>query len=246
MAKDTNQQKTVEVGSAFDLLPKSWEIVKKNWKAFAVVNVLSILSALAALSPDYDKGPNNFMAGPTASLSGWELGTVLGLGLIIGLILVAISIILYAMHTKLQVKSSAGKQPSIKELFDTAIAGWFWLRLFVLLILASLMVIAGLILLIIPGIIIFGRIVMAPYFMADKDSGILDSLKASNELSKNNTGKVWAAIGVTVLIAIAAGIINSVPQIGPLIGTLFGIAFSLILVLRYQQIKNLKTVTVKK
>lgn len=246
MAKDTDQQKAVEVGSAFDLLPKSWEIVKNNWKAFAVVNVLSILSALAALSPDYDKGPNNFMAGPTASFSGWELGTILGFGIVIGLILAAVSVILYAMSTVLQVKSSTGKTPSVSELFDTAQKNWLWLRLVGLTIVSGLIVLVGLILLIVPGIIAIGRIIMAPYLMVDRNLGVMDSLKASNELSKNNTGKVWAAIGVTVLIAIAAGIINSVPQIGPIIGTLFGIAFSLVLVLRYQQIKNLKTVSVKK
>lgn len=248
MAQST-QPKTVEVSSAFDLLPKSWEIVKRNWQAFAAVNILSLLAAVAALFGETNSDdPYSRLngGGAMSGLSGVGLGAALGVGAIVVLILAAVGIVLYAMMTVLEVKSSEGKKPTVSELFEAATKNWLWLRLVGLLIVGGLIIVAGLILLIVPGVIAFGRVVMAPFFMVDKNLGVMDSLKASNELAKNHTGKVWAAIGVTLLVAIASGILNSIDTIGPLLGTLLGIAFSLVLVLRYQQIKNLKTVTVKK
>lgn len=240
MAK--TEPRKVELGSAFDLLPKSWEIVKKNWQAFALVNILSLISAFLEIFPEYDDTDGSAFAGA----SGFELGTILGVGFFIAAILFAVNILLFTMLTVLSVRSTEGKTPSIGSLFEAVNKNWLWLRLVGLFIVAGLIVLVGLILLIVPGVIAFGRIVMAPYFMVDKNMGIEEALKASNEMGKEFPGKVWAAIGVLVLVAIAAAIISSVPAIGPLIGTIFSIAFSLVLVLRYQQLKHLKSVTVEK
>lgn len=247
MANKSATTRKVELGSAFDLLPKSWEIVKNNWQAFAVVNILSLLSAFFALFPDYqDKSDKAFTSGyPVAGLSGFELGSLLGLGFLLVIVVAAASVLLYAMLTVLQVRSSESKLPTPSALFEAANKNWLWLRLVGLAILSGLIILVGLILLIIPGIIAFGRIVMAPYFMVDKDLGVMDSLKASNALAKEHPGKVWAAIGVMILVSIGAGILNSIPSIGPLLGTLLAIAFSLVLVLRYQQLKTLKAAKAK-
>lgn len=232
----------VEIGSAFDLLPKSWEIVKKNWQAFAVVNIMSLLSAFLEIFPEYEHPEGSAFAGA----SGFELGAILGFGFALAAILFAVNIVLFTMLVVLSVRSAEGKTPSVGSLFEAVNKNWLWLRLVGLFLVAGLIVLVGLILLIVPGVIAFGRIVMSPYFMADRDLNIADALKASNEMSKQFPGKVWAAIGVMVLIAIAGAIITSVPAIGPIMGTIFSIAFSLVLVLRYQQLKHLKSVTVKK
>lgn len=238
--------KKVEVGSAFDLPGKSWEIVKKNWQAFAFVNIMSLLSAFLALFPEYDNAERADFSSGLSGTPGFELGAVLGVGLFIGIVLLALNILLYTMFTVLSVRASEGKTPTVGSLFEAVNKNWLWLRLVGLFIVAALIVIAGLILLIIPGVIAFGRIVMSPYFMVDKDLSITGALKASNEMGKQFPGKVWAAIGVMFLITAGAAIISSVPAIGPLAGTIFSIAFSLVLVLRYQQLKHLKSVTVEK
>jgi len=72
----------------------------------------------------------------------------------------------------------------------------------------------------------------------DKDLGVIESLKQSNDKAKGNMGKIYGAIGVVILIAIGTSIISSVPILGPLVGTAITIALSLVLALRYQQLKS--------
>jgi hypothetical protein len=226
------------IGSAFDLLGKSYEIVKKNWQAFAVVNILAILSAFfAAISPD--KGNDNWVlktAGKWEGVSGLELASILGAGFLALLLLIIVAIFLYAMATSLEVKSTAGKKPDISELFEDGKRYFF--RIFGLVILMGLIIVAGFLLLIVPGIIAIGRLVMAPYYLVDKDLSIMQALKQSNDKAIGNMGRIYGAIGVTILVAIFANIIGAIPVIGALIGVAITIAFSLVVALRYQQLKS--------
>jgi hypothetical protein len=227
------QQKTV--GSVFDLPEKSFNIVKENWQMFAIVNILSLISAAFALT-GADKDNNNMYSNSNFGLaSGGELAAVLGLGLIFFLVLVALSIFLYAMSVVLQVRASKGQRPNFNELVEGGKK--YWLRIIGLSILSGIIVVVGLILLIIPGIIAIGRIAMAPFHMVDKDLGVMDSLKASNEMGKKHAGAVWAAILLFFGISIIIGIISGIPYIGALIGAVGAIVFSLILPLRYLELK---------
>jgi hypothetical protein len=227
------------IGSAFDLLGKSYEIVKKNWQVFAVVNILAILSALfSALGKDTDNDEMSYgAAGSLEGISSLELAGVLGAGFAAVLLLVIASIFLYAMATSLEVKSTAGKKPDLSELFNDGKKYFF--RIFGLLILMVLIILVGFILLIIPGIIAIGRLVMAPYHLVDKDLSVMQALKQSNDKAIGNMGRIYGAIGVTILVAIFASIIGVVPVIGPLIGIAITIAFSLVVALRYQQLKKI-------
>lgn len=228
-----------EVGSAFDLLGKSFEVVKKNWVAFAAVNILALLSALFAFRSQPEIQTNSNMSFETwlNSVSGFDIGAFAGFALVIILVVIAAAIYLFAMTTILEVESSAGKQPSVGHLFEKA--KQYWLRLLGVMLLTGLVIVAGFILLIIPGIIALGRLAMAPYLMVDKDLGVIEAIKASNEMGKKYFWQVLGAIGVTLLVAIAAGIIGLIPVIGTLIGTIISIAFSLVVVLRYQQLKKI-------
>ncbi len=225
--------------SAFSLLGKSLEIVKRNWKTFALVNALSLVLAAIEFFPADEISNNklnssgNFWAG----LSGFELGTVVGAGLIFLLLFAVVGLLLYAMSIILSVKVSENKSPSISDLFT--LAKKYWLRLLGLMIVSGFIVVVGLFLLIIPGVIAIGRLAMASFVMVDKDLGIMESIKLSNQIGKEHGGMVWRAIGVTILVGIASSIINSISKIGPLLATIFSIAFSLVMVLRYQQLKKL-------
>ncbi len=71
MAKEST--KSAQTGSAFDLLGKSYNIVKENWQIFAVVNIFAIIYAvLDAMNPNdlHTNGRNNFMFGGVSDLSG--------------------------------------------------------------------------------------------------------------------------------------------------------------------------------
>ncbi len=234
MSKDAKEAK---VGSVFDLPEKSWQLVKKNWQMFAVVNILSLLSAVLAIFSDPPKDEQNYQTFGSAGnmLLGPGLAPAIGLGIIVILAFIVASIFLLAMSTSLELRSSKNETPSFDTLFQTAKK--FWLRQLGLFIVMGIIITIGLILLIVPGIYAIGRLIFAPYLMFDKDLGIVDSLKASANLTKGNAGPVWAAIGLTILFGVGAGIIGAFPVIGELLSTLIMIAFSLIIVLRYRELK---------
>lgn len=239
MAEEVAKKSNKEVGSAFDLLGRSWEIVKNNWVVFAVVNIFVILGGLsnAAGDPTIKEGetPSQF-SDNLSSLTGMEIAAIAGLGSIVLLIFAIVAILLFVMTTSLEVKSSAGKKPDLSELFKDGKKYFF--RMIGVGILSGLIILGGFILLIIPGFIAITRLIMSPYHLVDKDLGVVESLKQSNEQAKGNAGKIWAAIGVTILVSIGASILGVIPVLGALAGAAVTIAFSLVLVLRYQQLKK--------
>ncbi|MBW3568952.1 hypothetical protein KY385_02365 [Candidatus Parcubacteria bacterium] len=230
-----NQINSEDVGSAFDLLKPSFEIVKRNWIAFTAVNILSLISTVIFIFYKFDYASKD-IEGYLAP-EGVVLDNRLALFILITLILFVISYYLFVMRTVLQVESTAGKKPSLGHLFEKAKK--YWLRLLGVIIITGVIIVTGLILLIIPGIIAIGRLALAPYFMIDKDMGVIEAIKASNEVGKKYFWKVLAAVGVMFLIGIGAALLDVVPVIGTLLGTLITIAFSLVVPLRYQQLKKL-------
>lgn len=229
-----NEENNKDIGSVFDLIPKSYELVKRNWLPFLVVNIFTVLSAIAGIFDRNTKEDQNFLAdNPFANLSGAEL-TGGGL-LILGFIL--ISLYLFVMATILEVETVRKHKPGVKHLFDKA--KQFFLPITGLLILSGMLVALGLVFLIIPGLIILVRIIMAPYFMVDKNLGVFDALKASNEMGKHHFWQVAAVVALMFLIAIAATLLGTIPIVGALLGAAITIATALIVALRYQQLRKI-------
>ena len=110
--------------------------------------------------------------------------------------------------------------------------GW---RLIGLDVLVALYIIAGLILLIIPGLIMIRRYFLAPYVMIDKNCGIKEAMEHSAAISKPYSGSIWGIIGVMILI----GLVGVVPLIGWLASLLLGMFYIVAPALRYQQLKKL-------
>ena len=82
------------------------------------------------------------------------------------------------------------------------------------------------------------RLIMSPFHLVDKDLGVIEAIKQSNDKAIGRMGLVYGAIGVMVLISILASIIGAIPVLGPLVGAGITIAYSLVLALRYQQLKK--------
>jgi hypothetical protein len=231
---------TADIGSAFDLLGKSFDIVKQNWQVFLFVNILTILGSLSALAPvssDEDSANVSALESGISGLSGLEIGLVASLGLIFILGFLIVNAYFFVMQQILITKASDGQKLTAGQIFNEANKRLF--RMILLFLLGGLIIGLGLILLIVPGLIAFARIVMAPYVMVDKNLGVMDSLKESNRLSKKYSGKVWAAIGVSILIGIGVALVDIVPFAGQIAGALITIAFSLVMALRYFQLKKL-------
>ncbi len=238
MAK-TSQKSNKEIGSAFDLLGKSYEIVKKNWPAFVVVNIFSIVSSVLmglkiSIFDNSSIDPYNI---DWASYI--EIGDSMALGVFVVAISVVVVILFLLALAVLQVRVSAGLTPTISQIFNDAIK--FGLRLIGLFVLSSIIITIGAILFIIPGFIAIGLLALSPYILIDKDVGVIEAMKRSYALGKAHFWKVWGALGVLILVAIGTNFISYFPVIGPIVGTLVSIAFSLVIVLRYRELNALKS-----
>jgi hypothetical protein len=124
--------------------------------------------------------------------------------LAIAIVMQIISSLFGAFITGAQIKTYlAGVRGQRIEFGEAAKIGWplIW-NLFLLSLLVSLSVLAGLLLLIVPGFIILVRLILAPYFMVDQKLGVLDAYKASWNATKGHSGKLWGIIGVNVLMCL--------------------------------------------
>ncbi len=75
------------------------------------------------------------------------------------------------------------------------------LKMIGLSILVGLSLVVSFLLLIIPFLIVLPRLTLAPYFLVDKNMGILEAYKTSWSASKGYSTKVWGIIGVSILMA---------------------------------------------
>jgi len=221
---------TKDIGSAFDLLGKSKDIVVANWQVFIWAYLpfilLTVMTTLDAPRIESEPMPFDF-----------TLVNSIVFG-ILPLVIILVIIYFAAAVTVLEVRAARGENPIPRLIFAEALK--FFVRFIALGFVGGLIILLGLLLLIVPGVIAIGRLAMSPYHMIDKNLGPIEALKASNNQAKGNMGKIYAAIVVMILIQVAASIVGILPFIGGLISLGVTIIFSLVLVLRYQQLKTLK------
>ena len=217
--------------SAFDLVPRSFELVSKYLPLFALVSsaplLMTVLSAVN--SKEVEVG---------SSLSpGLLFQSALGMAPAVALILGIISIVLQTMALGLVLKAAQEKPTNVNEL--TEVARKFSLKYLGLSILSGLVIVLGFVLLIVPGFIAITRLFLAPYVMVSENLGVVESMKRSSELSKGNAGAIWGIIGVTILLGIIGQILGFIsPVVGAVVASLLGIGYSVAPAIRYLELKG--------
>ncbi|MBM3791956.1 MAG: hypothetical protein FJW35_16615, partial [Acidobacteria bacterium] len=136
----------------------------------------------------------------------WSWFLVVIVGGLVGWIPIVGSLI-HAGFVRITLNVYDGGEPEVGSLFSE----WrVWLRMFFGTILYALVVLAGLILLIIPGIYWAVKYIYVPYFIVDKDLGILESFSASGELTqgaKLELFLLWILLGlINMLGALCCGV----------------------------------------
>jgi uncharacterized membrane protein len=218
--------------SAFTLFKKSSKLVQDNIGLFALVNALSILSAVVAIANRPGANDASWAGSGAFNLPGYAIAGVVGFGFLVVIVFLVLSAFLAAMAAILQYDVAQGKKPTFDSLVSTAKN--YWLRLLGLNILVGLMIVVGLFLFIVPGLIVLRRYYLSQYYLIDKDLSISDALKQSADMSKPFSGAIWGLIGVTFLL----GLSGAIPVIGSLISVILGILYSVAPALRYQEIKT--------
>jgi uncharacterized membrane protein len=137
-------------------------------------------------------------------ISGWvseeyEAGGIGGLGFI----LLAISIVISIGYTIIGLKVARGEVASIQQLIPPANIAW---KYFVVSIALGFLILGGLILLIVPGIYVMVRFMMATYAVID-GAEIWDSFKQSTKLTE---GHKWDLLWF-VLVLLGINIVGMIP-----------------------------------
>ncbi len=152
----------------------------------------------------------------------------IGLLIVFWLIFIAISIVLdmalkpygsilaiileglmLAATVLLLIEGVRGHHVSFGNILGKAVG--LWLKMIGLYILVGLTTVLSILLLIIPFFFVYPRLVLAFYFLADKNMGVIEAYKASWNNTKGHIGKVWGIIGASIAMALLSITIIGIP-----------------------------------
>lgn len=111
-----------------------------------------------------------------------------------------------------------GKELPLGEAFSRSFA--LFIKMFILQILTGFAVLASILLLVVPFFFVFPRLLLAQYYLVDKDVGPVEALRASWNDTKGHVGKVYGILGVSLLMLL------------PII-TIIGIIATIVLIFLY-------------
>ena len=206
--ENTNVAPAVQAGEtvpgawpgAFGLYKFSKRAVLNNWQTLLAIILLSfvasfVISMIGGIGSTVDPDTNMVQYG--------------AMYYVMQLVNFLVAIALSVATTVAELRSVDGKKLSLSESF--APTGKFFVRLLLQMLLIGLIAIVSFVLLIVPFFIVMPRLVLAPYFMIDKDMGVMDSIKASWEQTKGNVGKVYGIFGATLLMMLLMITIIGIP-----------------------------------
>jgi len=189
--KSTPQASSTKLPSAFKLVSPSIDALSANFWTFAGLFVfemffLTIMYVLMLANSD----PNgSTSASSTVAISMTVLGILGGI----------CALIAEPALTKTQLISTKDQKISFKAALKSGLP-FVW-RLLGLQILTALICLVSLLLLIIPFFFVYPRILLAPYYLVDRNLSIMQALKTSAAEYKKVKG-VWGLIGVQFLFGI--------------------------------------------
>ncbi len=148
-------------------------------------------------------------------------------------ILFIAGIALAIMSVVLQVRAAQKSTVQFQEVWNDF--KHLWWRIILVEITVAILIIAGLIALILPGIYLIGRLLLAPYILVAEDTRVFEALERSWALTKGRMGQVYNIF----LLAIVLSLFNLIPVIGSAIAVVLTVAYSVVLPLRYLELKKL-------
>jgi len=204
--------------SKIEAIKFGWELAKKNIKFFALVLIFvwGIPISLGIFANLIKK--EFFLASLFPRMIEWVISIIFSLGLI-----------------KISLRFCDKERPRFSEIFSQYP---LFFRYFFTSILYNLIVFLGIILLLIPGIIFGIRLSFYDYFIVDKNSRIIESLKRSWQITEGNTLNLFlfylllGLINVLGILALIFGLFWTIPT------TILAEAFAYRKLLSFSKIKG--------
>jgi uncharacterized membrane protein len=208
---------------AFELFKPSWRAIVFNFSALIRLIALPILIVVAMYIISVIIAARG--GTPTTSISIIELALILASA-------VAFAIVTPAIYV-LQLRSVRGKtityQAALKQSWPK-----FW-RYYGTTISASLIILGGFILFIVPGFFMIRRYILAPFYVIDRNIGVREALRQSAADSRHYSGAVWGLVGVQILISL----VSIIPFLGSVIGIVAQVVYYFAPGVRYTEIDGL-------
>ncbi len=215
---------TPTLPSAFKLFQPSIDALRTNLGTIIALVLAPFAIVLALFIGLITSAPS---AGSTSPGQSANIAVIL-LTMVIMVAFVWFSMVLSAALTAAQLKGAQHQRLSFGNSLHIGMR--FWWRSFLLSLLSGLLIMAGLMLFIVPGIFLMQRLLLAPYYLIDRDLGPIEAMKQSFRDAKRFSGAVWGLMGVTLLVAIV-GII-------PILGWIVEILYFCAQAVRYNEIKE--------
>ncbi len=225
------------IPSAFGLFTPSKDLFLKHIDVFGLLYIIPALLWLHSWISTPTHGLNLWSRSSDANYS-WTFpgsfnAALIGFSILWFIFAIIVGLMVQIMLQKSQLDVVSTKKPDIGRAWQTAKK--MWRPMIGLYIVMVLIFLAGLILLLIPGLFMIRRYIFAPYVMLEKKCGIKQALEESHQLGLTNTGAVWGLIGVMFLISL----VGVLPLIGSLASFVVGALYSIAPALRYEQLKKL-------
>lgn len=218
-ASETERQTTTELPGAFELFRPGWQALARNFLTFFYLPLLPfVVAACAAVlvfSTTYSSLHVFFFA----------------VGVLAGAAALALFFVALPAMTYAQIRSA---QEQKVELSEALAAGrsYFW-RLWGVRISSEFLIVVGFILLIVPGVFMMRRYLLAPYFVIEENLGVFDAMRRSAAISREYSSATWGVVGVRWLIT-GIGVI---PFAGWIVSEVMSILYFCAAAIRFEQIK---------
>ena len=222
---------------AFELLPKSYELVKANLNVFILLYSVPALFALWSFLNWFTNNKTTWVDdrfNPTSwfgSVSGLNVETPAGISVGLALLFAVIVLVFSLMQVILTLRVTLRGKAEFHDIWNEFIRKGF--RLLLLEIVMGIFIIVGFLALIVPGIILIWRFFLAPYILLDRNTGIEEALRRSWKMTKGYFSPIFAV----VLVGILFGLSGVIPYVGAIISFLLAVAYSCAPALRYKELR---------
>lgn len=129
--------------------------------------------------------------------------------LLLNIVTFVISMLLAVAGVVILLKNVAHEKISIDESISKSFP--FVINYLILNIVTGVLIFLSILALIIPVFFVLPRLILAGYFLIDKQMGPLEAISASWNATKGHVGKVYGTIGVFILIALLCITIVGIP-----------------------------------
>ena len=222
--------------SVTELWSASRDAVMRNLGLFLFLNSITILSLA------WDTGTN---LRDKVHGSGWETvfgNTLFGNtgsypeagGFFVTALFGILAGIFAIMAVILEVQAAKKDKVELPEIWEKFKAEWMWLRIIGVLLLTGFILVVGFLALILPGIYLLGRVVLAPYILVDQNTKIFEAVEKSWHLTRDRMWQVYSVLLFTLVLSLP----NLIPIVGPIIAFVLVLSYSVAMPMRYFELKH--------